>query len=204
MVQICYYVIDTETTGTKVDYHEITQISIIRCSDRFQLNKYIKAEFPKRANPEALKYTGRTMADLYKGDNRKDVVEFCNNFFEEDGVTPEFRCIVGHSIWSFDKRFLHSMWAAENKKFPASLWLDTIPYTKEFMKKKGIDNKKFNLNKACEVVGVTPRPGAHNAVVDTQNNYKLWKALTETHQVPTISTKDGTSLIKRAEHILEI
>lgn len=201
--EIQYYILDTETTGTKADYHEITQISIIRCSDRRQLNKYIKAEFPKRASPDALRYTNRTMADLYKGDDRGEVVEFCNKFFEEDGVAPEFRCIVGHSIWSFDKRFLHAMWASEKKEFPANLWLDTIPYIKEFMKKKGIDSKKFNLNYSCEVVGLKPRPGAHNAIVDTQNNYKLWKALTETHQIPTISTKDGTSLIKRAAHTLD-
>ncbi len=202
MTDIQYYVIDTETTGTKDHFHEVTQISIIRCTDRHQLNRYIKAEFPKRTSADALKYTGRTMSDLYKGDPRKEVVEFCNKFFEEDGVDPEFRCIVGHNIYSFDKRFLYAMWEAEGLVFPANLWLDTIPYVKEYVKREGIAEKKFNLNKACEIVGVTPRAGVHNAVIDTQNNYKLFKALTDTHKVATISSKTGKSLIKPDRHVL--
>jgi DNA polymerase III epsilon subunit-like protein len=189
--------VDTETTGLSSGYHEVTQISIIRCSDRNQLNKYIKAEFPKRANPDALKYTGRTYADLYKGDGKQEVIEICNNFFAEDEAEPEDRCIIGHSIWSFDKRFLHAMWGSVGLEFPANLWLDTIPYVKDYMKKKGLTEKRYNLTKACEVVGLKPRKGAHNAVVDTQNNYRLWDALKETHGISQLPH------IKRQAHTLE-
>lgn len=171
------YILDTETTGLKNDYHEITQISIIRCSDRKQLNKYIKAEFPQRASSQALEYTGRTIADLEKGDSKKEVVEFINEFFNQDGGGPEERCIIGHNIISFDKRFLHNLWGELGLEFPARLWLDTIPYIKDFAKQRGLDCKKYNLNASLELVGIKPRDGAHNALIDTQNNYILWDKL---------------------------
>jgi DNA polymerase III epsilon subunit-like protein len=70
-----YYVLDVETTGLKCDWHEVTEISLIRCSDRHQLTKYIKAEHPWRASPEALSATGRTKQDLLKGISKFEAVE---------------------------------------------------------------------------------------------------------------------------------
>jgi len=177
MPEIKYYIVDTETTGLRVGWHEITQISIIRCSDRKQLNRYIKAHHPKRVNPIALEKTGRVYSDLFKGDGRKEVVEFCNNFFAEDGANPEERCIVGHNIIKFDKGFLHELWSGEGFEFPACLWLDTMLYIGAWKKKKGLTTRKSNLNWSLEALGITPRPGGHNAVVDTQNNYILWDKL---------------------------
>lgn len=174
---INYYVVDTETTGLKSDYHEVTQISIIRCSDRKQLNKYIKAEFPNRATPQALEYTNRTIEDLNKGGTKKEAVDICNSFFDEDGGTPEERCIIGHNIVNFDKKFLYQLWQDCGSIFPANLWLDTLPYIKDFAKQRGLDAKKFNLNAALELVGLKPKEGQHNAITDTQNNYLLWDKL---------------------------
>lgn len=174
---INYYVVDTETTGLKSDYHEVTQISIIRCSDRKQLNKYIKAEFPNRATPQALEYTNRTIEDLNKGGTKKEAVDICNSFFDEDGGTPEERCIIGHNIVNFDKKFLYQLWQDCGYVFPANLWLDTLPYIKDFAKQRGLDAKKFTLNAALEIVGLKPKEGQHNAITDTQNNYLLWDKL---------------------------
>jgi DNA polymerase III epsilon subunit-like protein len=187
------YIIDLETTGVKTNWHEVTQITIIRCSDRNQLNKYIWPKFPDRTSPDALKYTGRTMQDLYKGEPAEDVVKACHEFILQDGAQPEGRCIIGHNILSFDKRFLHALWEECDLVFPANLWLDTIRYFRAYLKKKGIKDRKTNLNHALEVLGKKPRPGAHNAIVDTQNNYILWNALKK-EGVPNIS------LIKREAH----
>lgn len=177
MADIQYYVLDTETTGVKPDYHEITQISIIRCSDRKQLNRYIKAHHPERVNSVALEKTNRVYSDLFKGDSRKEVVEFCNNFFLADGTEPEERCIIGHNIIKFDKPFLHKLWKGEGYEFPANLWLDTMLYIGAWKKRQGLTTRKSNLNWSLEALGITPRPGGHNAVVDTQNNYILWDKL---------------------------
>jgi len=193
---IHYYVIDVETTGLKANYHEVTQVSIIRCSDRNQLSKYIRAEHPNRTQPRALEVTGRTYADLSNGDDKDSVVEFCNKFFNEDGATPEERCIIGHNVQRFDRKFLHALWASVNKEFPANLWLDTLPSTKKFATLKGIASDNFQLNSCLKVIGVKPRPGGHNAIVDTQNTYILWKGL----------EKDGIDLLpftQRLPHSLD-
>ncbi len=180
-----YYIVDTETTGTKDSYHEITQISIIRCSDKKQLNKFIKAEHPERTSEQALTYTGRTMADILKGGPKEDAVEICDKFFLEDGATPEQRCIVGHNIISFDKRFLHALWSSVGKEFPANIWLDTLPYIKAYSKQNNLNEKKFTLENALRIVGATPVAGEfHDAKIDTRNNFLLYEALTKSGVAP--------------------
>lgn len=174
---IHYYVIDLETTGLRSGYHEVTQVSIIRGSDRHQLNKYIKAEHVNRASPKALEVTGRTYADLSNGEDKEPVVKFCNKFLDEDGTDPEHLCMIGHNAHRFDKKFAHALWESVGMEFPAHLWLDTLPSTKAFAVKNGIYSASFNLENCMRIVGVKPRAGMHNAVSDTQNTYILWQKL---------------------------
>lgn len=172
-----YYIIDTETNGLKSSWHEVTQISIIRYSDRNQLSKYIKIEYPSRTNPEALKVTKRTMADLAKGLSKEEVVDACVNFLEQDEVTPEARCIIGHNV-SFDKRFCHALWESCGKKFPAYLWLDTMACAKYHLTRNlGMEKPSVKLDSCMEHFGLTKRGEAHNAIVDTQNTYVLYEHL---------------------------
>lgn len=176
-----YYVIDTETTGLKVDYHEMTEIGIIRSVDRVQLHRCIKCEHPERASYDALRITKKTMADLSRGHNKSDVVEECNKFFDEDGGTPAHRVIVAHNA-SFDRRFLQGLWKSVGKAFPANLWLDTIPLTKEYAKKLGLtksDHQKFDLQSSCDLVGIKKLADAHNAKVDSRNCFLLHRRLAE-------------------------
>jgi len=183
-----FYTLDTETNGCKSAgyWHEITQISIIRCSDRQQLNKYIRIEHPERTSMDALSYTNRTMEDLEKGEHKKTVVDFCNSFFESDGKKPEDRCIVGHKIISFDKRFLHALWESLGYTFPANLWLDTHSYIKEFVKKNNLGKQKLDLESSLILLGAKPKEGSHNAMIDTQNNYILWDKLKK-EGIPALS-----------------
>lgn len=182
-----YYIIDTETTGLKADHHEMTEIGIVRCTDRFQVHRKIKCEYPERANFDALKITGKTLADLEIGDSRKEAVELAMKFFEEDGATPAGRCIVAHNA-PFDRKFLHALWASCGLEFPAHLWLDSISLTKDYIKKVGEANLptivrtptgkvSTNLHAACDMVGIKKFSAAHNAKVDSRNTYLLWKKL---------------------------
>jgi DNA polymerase III alpha subunit (gram-positive type) len=177
MGNINYYILDTETTGTKSGYHEVTQISICRCSDRMQLNKFIRPLYPERTDPRALEYTNRTMADLDKGDSKEDVVNVCNKFFNMDGGDPESRCIVGHNIWSFDKRFVHTLYDDVKMSFPANLWFDTLTFTRQYIKEKGLVKQGASLDKALRLFGGIPKTGAHDAKVDVQNNYALFELI---------------------------
>lgn len=168
-----YYIIDTETNGLKAGFHEISQISIIRYSDRNQLNKFIKILYPNRTSQAALDATGRTMADLRQGIPQAEAVDACNKFLEEDGVTPEHRCIIAHNA-SFDRRFCHSLWESEKQVFPANCWLDTMYAAKDYMTKTlGLEKPKKGLQDACKTCGLQPKTGAHNAISDTQNTYFL-------------------------------
>lgn len=190
-----YYVIDTETTGLKANFHEMTEIGIIRVKDRVQLHRCIKCVYPERANFDALAITKKTLADLDRGYNKFDVVAECNKFFEEDGATSAHRVIVAHNA-SFDRRFLHALWESENSAFPAHLWLDTISLTKEYAKKIGIIKPKVNLHAACDIVGIKKISEAHNAKVDSRNCYLLHRNLVEEKKI------DYLPFIKTAIHCI--
>ncbi len=198
-----YYVIDTETTGLKSGYHEVTEIGIIRCTDRVQLWRQIKCVYPERANFDALAITKKTMADLERGYDREAVIAECEKFFAEDGLTPAHRCIIAHNA-PFDRKFLHAMWEASGKEFPAHLWLDTISLTKEYLKQA--DQSQLNIVKTatgrvstqlhacCDMVGIKKISDAHNAKVDSRNTYLLHRNLVEDKKV------DYLPFIKTAVH----
>lgn len=190
-----FYIIDTETTGLKAGYNEMTEIGIIRYTDRVQLHRCIKCDYPERANFDALAITKKTMADLEKGHNRNDVVTECNKFFAEDGLTPAHRVIVAHNA-SFDKRFLHAMWESASQEFPAHLWLCSMALTKSYAKKIGMVKPKVNLHAACDIAGIKKISEAHNAKVDSRNTYLLYRDLIEQKNV------DYLPLIKTDVHYL--
>lgn len=169
-----YYVIDCETTGFSPKYHEITEISIIRCDDRNQLSLFLKPQFPQRANPESLRVTGRTFKDLFKGIHPKEAVDKINQFVESDQLTPEHRCFIGHNV-QFDRGFVYFLWNSFGKEFPATCWLDTKTMTKKWATQLGIERPKLTLGASLELVGIKAMPGVHNAVADTRNTYLLWK-----------------------------
>ena len=195
-MDIIYYMLDLETTGLGIERGEVTQISIIRCSDRHQLSKYIKAEHPETASDEALRVTNRTRADLLKGDPKEYVVDLVDKFFEQDGTTPEHRCMVGHNVHRFDCRFSHDLWRKCQKEFPAHLWLDTLPFIKAYATKFGKASPGgFNLRASLDLINIQVKGELHNATTDTQNNYRLWKKLME-------SGVDYVDHMKRKPHIL--
>lgn len=191
-----YYVIDTETTGLKTHYHEMTEIGIIRCTDRMQVWRQIKCENPERANFDALAITKKSMSDLERGHLRAAVVAECNKFFQEDGLTPAHRCIVAHNA-PFDKKFLHALWEQTGQIFPAHLWLCTMALSRDYAKKQGLmvkgqPKQKVNLHAACDMVGVKKISEAHNAKVDSRNTYLLYRNLVEEKKVdylPFIKTE---------------
>lgn len=195
-MSLLYYVLDTETTGLKANFHEMTEIGIIRYTDRMQVWRQIKCEHPERASFDALAITKKTLADLEKGRDKRDVVEECNRFFAEDGATPAHRCIVAHN-GSFDRRFLHALWEQCGLVFPANLWIDTISMTKSYL--KTVDQSTINIVKTatgrpstqlhacCDMVGIKKLSEAHNAKVDSRNTYLLFKNLMDVQQVDHLS-----------------
>lgn len=193
MSNLKFYVIDTETTGLKAHYHEMTEIGIIRCQDRVQVWRQIKAINPERASVDALMITKKTLADLENGHDREAVVTECNKFFAEDGGTPAHRVIIAHNA-PFDRKFLHALWEQCGQIFPANLWLDTMSLTRDYAKKIGLVKPKVNLHAACDIVGIKKISEAHNAKVDSRNTFLLHRDLVETKNV------DYLPFIKTATH----
>lgn len=203
MSGLSFYVIDTETTGLKSNYHEITEISIIRYSDRVQLWKKLRCEYPERASFDALTITNKTLQDLENGDDPFKVIKDCEKFFAEDGMTADHRCIIAHN-GSFDRKFLHALWGKYDKLFPANLWLDTMSLSREYAKQIGIPKAKVNLHAACDLVGIKKISQAHNAKVDSRNTYFLHKSLVEDKKInylPFIKTSIHLSINEQQEEI---
>lgn len=195
MSGIKFYIIDVETTGLSSSYHECTEIGIIRCDTRVQLWRQIKCKYPEHASFDALAITKKTLADLEQGWECSAVVDECEKFFSEDGLTPAHRCIVAHNA-PFDRKFLHAMWESQGKEFPAHLWLDTMSLTREYAKQIGLVKPKVNLHASCDIVGIKKLSDAHNAKVDSRNTYLLHRSLVEDKKV------DYLPFIKTAIHTI--
>lgn len=188
---IKYYICDTETNGLRAAnrFHEVLEIGIIDYDTKVHLYENIKCEQISNSSFDALKITGKTLADLEKGKLKEEVVEKVMRFFEQDGLTPAHRCIVGHNIIPFDKKFLHALWESCGIAFPANLWLDTISLTQEYIKKS--DPNTLNITKtatgrisktlhaACDMLNIKRLSKAHDASNDSKNNYLLFKRLME-------------------------
>lgn len=194
MSELQYYVIDTETTGLSSSYHEMTEISIIRCKDRVQISRNIKCEYPERASYDSLMITGKTLSDLDQGVDKKTVITECNDFFNSDGATPGHRVIIGHNV-QFDRKFLHAMWGKFGSVFPADLWLCTQALTKAYYKKTGLKSRA-DLFTACDVAGIKKVAGRHSARSDSRNCYLLHKELVENKNINYLP------LIKLVPHAL--
>lgn len=173
-----FYILDTETNGLarKNYWHEITQITVIRCKDKVQFNRYIKIEYPERTSKEALIATNRTIADLDKGIKKEQAVIDLDSFLNQDELTPEHRCVIGHNV-RFDRDFCAELYNSVGKIFPAVCWLDTKDMAKDWAKKMGIVKPSLKLKSCIEMCEIKSKEEYHNAVGDTRNTYKLYNFL---------------------------
>ena len=188
---IAYYVLDLETNGLKYGFHEICELSVLRASDRVQMTRQVKVDNPENSSFDALRITGKTMNDLTIGVSKDQLIKDFENFIGEDNLTPAHRCLVGHNIISFDRKFLLELWESKRKVFPFDLYLDTLHMAKFRVKQAGssYQKPKLNLGAACDFFDVRKVSGQHNAKSDTQNCFLLWEQL--------MKTGDFLDLIKR-------
>lgn len=189
MSSLIYYCVDTETTGLKAKWQEITEMTIVRASDKMTLTQFIKCDFPMRASIEALRITNKTLADLSAGKSKEEAVEVFDNFLNQDGLTPAHRCYVGHNV-SFDRKFIHALYESVGKECPVHLWVDTLELIKEFLKQNDISHLpniaktatgkvSTKLQACCDIIGIKRFAAAHASKVDAQNTYLLWRRLVE-------------------------
>ena len=103
---ISFVIADIETTGlNSKNFHEITEVSFIRASDKLQLIRQVICEHPENANYDALQLTGITLSDLSTGVSKEEMMGDVDGFLSLSGATPASTCIIGHNI-QFDRKFL--------------------------------------------------------------------------------------------------
>jgi DNA polymerase III epsilon subunit-like protein len=171
-----YYICDLETTGLLPAVHDTIEISMIRVRDRLQITREVKASRPKMANLDALKITGRTMSDLYRGISRSQMVNDINEYLSKDGFDRQNRCIIYHNS-SFDTKFIKSAWEFEGQEFPADMSLCTLSIMRAYTKQQGMIKPKLNLAASCDIFGIKRFAEQHTAKSDTRNTYLLWKEI---------------------------
>lgn len=194
---IKFYILDLETNGlqAKNNFHEIAELSIIRADDCVQLTRQVRVNNIRNSSIDAMKITNKTEADYKKGISKKQLVADVEALLDEDGAEPAHRCLIGHNVINFDKKFLWGTWEMFGKRFPFDLYLDTMHLSKAFVKTSGI-NTNFKLGSLCDAFGVKKVSGAHNAASDTRNCYLLWQKLLE-------SGVEYVEHIKRFPHVIE-
>src|SRR5271166_3620860 len=181
MAGISFYVLDLETTGLvyKNNFHEICELSILRCADRVQMTRQVKVEKIANASFDAMTITKKTAADYAIGITKNQLINDVEGFLEEDNSTQAGRCLIGHNVINFDKQFLWQLWERHKKQFPFDLYLDTMHLAKAAAKKRQLIKPKFNLSAACENFGIKKVAGEHNALSDTRNCFFLWQKLVD-------------------------
>lgn len=176
MSELHKYIIDVESSGLNPLYHEMTEISVIRVSDKVQISRNIKCRYPERSSLDSLRITNKTMADLKNGDDSLKVVNDINAFLAQDGATDLERCIIAHNA-NFDVKFCNAMWQNCGSFFPFRYQLCTWQMSKFFLKKIGETNQKSNLNDICDFFKIKKYANAHSAKTDTRHTYHLYQKL---------------------------
>lgn len=192
-----YYILDTETTGLDIRQHEVSEISIIRFSDKHQISRFIYLQHPERADPFALEATNRKRSELNQNldpitHSKSNILKEINEFLLKDGLTSEHRCLIAHNA-SFDRRFLHALYKKTNQTLPVNFWLDTMKLIRKELKKEGQVKPKVTLQASLERYGVSALGTAHSAKYDAQNLCLLFKKLKD-------QETDYLEHIERHEH----
>ena len=76
----------------------MVEISVIRAQDRMQITRQIKCLSPERSSFDALKATGKTLADLEIGISKEQAINDVHKFLELDGANAASRCLIGHNV----------------------------------------------------------------------------------------------------------
>jgi len=195
------YVLDTETSGLKPGFHEITEISILRCEDLEQRVWKLNIHHPERFSKEAIMVTGQNVNSILKrGIYLEDSMDDINDFLKEDNNDADGRVIIAHN-GCFDRRQIEHNWGMHKKTFPANYWLDTKEMARKYIRKdlKLQGRQSVALGRLLDFLKIKNiEANAHSAEVDVRNTFRLWKYL-EARGISNIEfTKLSPILIKKS------
>ena len=168
-------IIDVETNGTRPDYHELTEISILDCETLNQITWEVKIRFPQRCSKEALMITNKTPEELMsRGRYIETILDEVDEFIKSISEDPDDIVALAHNA-SFDRNFMETKWKQHNRIFPVNYWLDTLQMSRRFTKTiLGIQKTSHALGNMMKHAGLSELPGAHASTVDCQNLFRLY------------------------------
>ncbi len=198
-----YYVLDIETNGLCRDYHEITELSIVRCKDLEQRVWLFKTHDPKKSNKDALFITKQNIWEIQK---RKyyldDLIAEINDFINEDGLYSNERIFIAHNA-TFDRNFVEHYWKKFKSEFPSDYWLDTVAMSKKYIKMKDFQGKtSASLENMLKIANIEENIDMkHTAEGDTRTTFMLWKFLQKNgiNNSEFIKLSDNVNLYKTSK-----
>jgi len=165
--------IDTETTGLKINKHEVIEIGCVlvrqdtlEVIEEFDIK--IKPERLEDADPIALKINGYNEKDWQKAVSLKEAMELF-------GEKTEGAIMIAHNIsfdWAFLERSFESA-GVENKMHYQKLDTISMAFVKLYNNE---DIKKFSLSALCKHFNIENNK-AHTALSDAKATYELYKKL---------------------------
>ncbi len=172
--------IDTETTGTNPNKHEIIELAVIIAKQVDRPGKgpkleiieecewKIKMERPEMAEEEALRVNGYNEVDwMFAVDRKKAMEEFAKK--------TQSCTFVSHNV-TFDHGFVMKAFeetGVDSKMHYAKLDTISIAFARLY---DAPSADKFSLRALCELLKVE-NPKAHTALADTRALYECYKKL---------------------------
>ncbi len=172
--------IDTETTGTDPNYHEIIELAVIICRQVERPGKgpkievieecewKIKMDRPDRADEQALRVNGYNEVDWMFAIDRK-------NAMEEFAKKTQGCSFVSHNL-TFDYSFVMKAFedtGVENRMHYAKLDTISIAFARLYDAPQA---DKFSLRALCELLKVD-NTKAHTALADTRALVEVYRKM---------------------------
>lgn len=180
--------VDTETTGLRSGYHEITQIAIQPLDSDFNfiyepLQLELAPEFPSRAAPEAIQKTGVDL-DYHVNccPSQTTGADLFLRWVERLNLGLGKRLIPLAHNWSFDKNFIVEWLGEETYNIHFSrAHRDSFviaAFINDMHNAQGLDApfKSLQLESLCKKFGIK-LDNAHSALPDARASAKLYKCL---------------------------
>ena len=189
-------VIDVETTGTEIGYHEIAQLCILPVDTNFDVRKdvnplylHIRPEHPKRVDPQAMKVNGLSMQKLMS--SGIDTIAAMNMFerwynklvpLNKGGMHQAKIIPLGHNYCQFDKGMIEAWLAIGGYEYndffhwhPRDTQV-TGAYINDRHETRGLEPpfRELNLNYLCNKFGID-NENAHDALSDCAVTAKIYK-----------------------------
>lgn len=196
MSDFVIYVLDTETTGTDPQLHDIIEVSFWRSSDDEQKTWHLRAINESNVTDKALAINKHKKEDiLWQTAYGKetylepaDVIQQIESWVMCDDASATDRVIVGQNI-GFDFEFLVELWKRNKAEdsFPFGTWIptedgkkraqgfliDTMAITRFIDLCTGKKRRVYNLSSLVRAFGITKQK-AHKAEFDTKMTKELF------------------------------